>query len=262
MGKKMKVSYWVISLQNSVWRKKINSNLKDVANEIKIFDAIDVRNLSKHELDGIISFDEVAKNMGRELALPEIGCAASHLKIYEKFLLSNDDCIVVFEDDAELVDENIDKFVKTFFEEKSKDPTVISFFTQEAYALRTASSQILKCITRPLNTVGYAMNKLAAQNILDSTNHKVVSTADWPPAKNVQFYVTKKPLVKHHENFSSIERSRANLRAPDLLKMISQIITGNFINFKVLRQSCLRLLLKSVSFLRIAVIKIKHKDES
>tara|TARA_A100001015_G_scaffold218467_1_gene245574 strand:+ start:1743 stop:2531 length:789 start_codon:yes stop_codon:yes gene_type:complete len=260
MAKKMKVSYWVISLANSVWRKEINNNLKAVSNEIKIFDAIDARNISKLELDRIISADEIAKNMGRELALAEIACAASHLQIYEKFLLSSDDCIVVFEDDAELIDENIDKFVKKFFEKKIQTPTIVSFFSGEAYAISFTSSEVLKCITPPLNTVGYAMNKLAAQNILDGTNHKVLSTADWPSVKNIQFYVTKKPRVKHLGKNSSIEKFRVNLKAPSLFTMIFQSITGNFINFRVLQRSVLRILLKIISFLRFGVTAIKHKD--
>lgn len=127
---------------------------------------------------------------GRPLSLGEVGCAMSHLKAYQKFLQSNEQFALVFEDDARIGD--LASF-KAFLASTpsiltSNEPTVISLFSGAVTLRGETRKQAAQCWFEPSHAVAYALTRPAAQQLLDA-NLPVRFPADWPRGTDITFFV-------------------------------------------------------------------------
>jgi glycosyl transferase family 25 len=91
---------WVISLVHAEARRRaVGSSLAEHGLEFQFFDAIDARAMSAEESSSY-SRTRALFSIGRGLGWGEIGCALSHLSVYERILESGQPHAIVMEDDA------------------------------------------------------------------------------------------------------------------------------------------------------------------
>lgn len=100
---------YVISLPCSVKRRQsIEANLRQLKLNYEVIPAIDGTNLSVEQQTLVKTEDQVYLEMagGRQLMVedklspPEVGCALSHLQVYQRILDSNEPYACVLEDDC------------------------------------------------------------------------------------------------------------------------------------------------------------------
>lgn len=105
----LSLKLYVINLPKSVERRKlIEANLQSLGLDYEIFPAVDGRNLTPDQQSLVKTEDKVYLPMagGRKLLVEdklspgEIGCALSHLQVYQRILDSGDDQAAVIEDDC------------------------------------------------------------------------------------------------------------------------------------------------------------------
>lgn len=95
---------FVISLKDSSDRRAhINQHLSQKGLKYDLFEGIDGYELSLEESKKFSS-NRSAKELGRALRRGEMGCALSHISLYEKLLESEENEFLILEDDAELTD--------------------------------------------------------------------------------------------------------------------------------------------------------------
>lgn len=103
---------FVVNLERSHVRAK---HIKEVLNSLSIthelFIATDGSKLSEDKINDIVDKDKINTNYGRPLTRGEIGCADSHLRIYEKMTENNIDIALILEDDI-VVDPRISEAIK------------------------------------------------------------------------------------------------------------------------------------------------------
>jgi len=145
----------------------------------------------------------------KHLTLSEIGCAKSHLTCYEKFLSSNKDFAIIFEDDADLIDANTDAFYETtkkfllFTDKKSKsEPTVLLYYTESANLI-IANDDFYSIVGNASTTMAYLINRLAAVELL-ARNANYDYVADWPKGTSIKFFLPTINLFEHGSKNGSV----------------------------------------------------------
>ncbi len=93
---------YVINLARAVERRVyMEQQLQRLGIDYEIFPAVDGQELSEEDLQQYSSKDSKKLN-GRELSKNEIGCALSHLRIYEKLISSGEENVLILEDDINI----------------------------------------------------------------------------------------------------------------------------------------------------------------
>lgn len=94
------VGVWVINLERSKDRRSLmEARLNPLRLNYEIIPAVDGEKLSDQDL---LKYSEnlTKKNIGRGLVPGEIGAALSHIRLWERLLQSEYDCVLILEDDA------------------------------------------------------------------------------------------------------------------------------------------------------------------
>ncbi len=92
----------VISLAQAAKRRKfIHEQMAKFKIDYEFFDAVDGDKLS-HAYLSKFKIKEGEKYLGRPLSKGELGCAFSHVHVYQKMLAENIEKLIVLEDDAQL----------------------------------------------------------------------------------------------------------------------------------------------------------------
>ena len=140
-------------------------------------DAVDGRQWSDDELSQFIDKKALYKNLSHKPIAGSIGCHLSHMKAYETLLSSDDEAMLILEDDA-----IIDKALPHYIEDLSQAISQIDIlFLCDRRKNRPAieigkigkdGEQASICVKRFSNigTTGYVINRRAARYLLD--NHK------------------------------------------------------------------------------------------
>ena len=92
---------FIISLINSQRREFISKRLSDLKLDFEFFDAVYGKDLTEDQLEKI-DFDFYPHKFAakKTLTLGEIGCAMSHIKLYEYIVENNINSAIILEDDA------------------------------------------------------------------------------------------------------------------------------------------------------------------
>ncbi|MGR6660125.1 glycosyltransferase family 25 protein [Avibacterium paragallinarum] len=169
---------FIISLKNSPRREVISKRLHSLGLEFEFFDAVYGKYLGEAELKEV-DFNFYPENYNaKKLTLGEIGCAKSHISLYEHMIKNNIPQAIIFEDDAiishnfrELILSALDKLpakgeILFLFHGKAK---VYPFMRSlpERYRLaryRTPSKKSRRTI---IGTVGYFITQKGAKKLLD-----------------------------------------------------------------------------------------------
>lgn len=92
---------FIISLKDSSRRKEISERLNSLGLEFEFFDAVYGKELTEEQLKQV-DFDFYPQKYAarKPLTLGEIGCALSHIKMYEYIVSNNIQEAIILEDDA------------------------------------------------------------------------------------------------------------------------------------------------------------------
>lgn len=165
----------------------------------QFFDAIMGNQLSEEELDKLSATEGL-------LTLGEIGCALSHLGVYQKLLDSQEKCVYVFEDDAKVTDEfiKLQPKIQQFMEEQS-EPTVLVLCTIIGHkkSMRKISPDvsIMKCLAGT-RAYAYVLNRKAAENLLKAQMPVKIELDAWAIYQKLGFirlYCLSKDVVQLDE---------------------------------------------------------------
>ncbi|CAN2213814.1 Glycosyl transferase, family 25 [Candidatus Nanopelagicaceae bacterium] len=188
----------------------------------------------------------------KALTLPEIGCAKSHLECYRAFLESENNYAVIFEDDADLIDSDLDalsdltgkflKFAKTIPYEK---PIALVYYTESANLIRL-NEDFYQVIGNASHAMAYLINRNAAKKILER-NTNIDYVADWPRGTAIKFFFPVRQLFEHGsknglvKSFIEPERFSSALDLKTKLAQNLRIVTfahyfSNFKNFNGIRE--------------------------
>ena len=97
------VPIFIVNLKRAVDRKKqIQQICKEYNLNVEFIEAVDGSLLNKEEIECVYSETKTIEKIGRSLSKGEIGCALSHLAIYQKMLKENIKQAIIFEDDIVL----------------------------------------------------------------------------------------------------------------------------------------------------------------
>ena len=123
---------FIISLKNSSRREIIAKHLRSLNLDFEFFDAVYGKELSEEEL-AKIDFDFYPKehHSPKPLTLGEIGCAISHIKLYEHIVKNNIPEAIILEDDA-IVPHNFEKILLSALHKIPKKGDILFLFHGKA----------------------------------------------------------------------------------------------------------------------------------
>lgn len=243
---------YVISDKKNIERRRYIDNLLTNFNiGFEFFDAVMGESLSDDEIQKVYD-EEKAKNhktIKRSLTRPEIGCALSHIHIYEEIISESMNNTLILEDDIKLVESNISKIYEAI-EELPTDWDLLYLGTLNhydhaplKYKLKLLFYYPLKNLVKKMDykiqhlwnlyprdfseslnkagyhqgTHAYAISKKGAEKFL-SYHHKIVTPMDYMLSvmtveNKFNAFITKERLVKQNLNLeSSIEESRLKIK--------------------------------------------------
>ncbi len=154
--------------------------------EIKpnFFNAIMGNELTKEELHKLSADDGL-------LTKGEIGCALSHLAIYEELLKSEEPYIYIFEDDAKLTDLFIELEPEIHqFMSAQLEPTVVLLFPIAGHKKSVKrighGVSIMRCLAGSKGHA-YAINRRAAENLLKAQTPVKIELDAWAIYQKLNF---------------------------------------------------------------------------
>jgi GR25 family glycosyltransferase involved in LPS biosynthesis len=183
---KNKINVIIISLKKSKRISKLKKRLKKIKVNYKIIEGIDGKLYKKNNnLNSIYDKKSTLKNIGRELADTEIGCAASHLKAYNYIIKHKIEQAIVMEDDS---------FPSKFLYQWIKNNTKIEnnkilnfycypygFINKIPYqSLFNDSIKLHNIIGHSFGAACYQINNFTCRKIISLTRNKVIGLPDWP----------------------------------------------------------------------------------
>ncbi|MFM5235596.1 glycosyltransferase family 25 protein [Aeromonas caviae] len=96
------IPVFVISLTRSHDRRAfIEKHMHSRSIDFSFFDAVDGKGLSEKDLERV-DFPAAKQFCGHDLSLGEVGCAMSHIRIYEMMIAENIERCIILEDDIYL----------------------------------------------------------------------------------------------------------------------------------------------------------------
>jgi glycosyl transferase family 25 len=141
----------------------------------EFFEGPDSRLLGRDEIAEACDQEAIRKNHGRDLSTSEIACTMAHRAIYRKMVDENIEKACILEDDI-LIDDDFGEIV-AFLENRDFKNTVVKL---DNYAEKNTPCSIWgkrrvngravykKPVTTQWMTWGYALDKRAAENLLDT----------------------------------------------------------------------------------------------
>lgn len=174
---------YVVNLKKNKNRKKhiINEFKKQNIKNYEIVDAIDGNKFSIKELNSKKFKNKKGINYWNTKMSPsQIGCALSHIKIYQKLLASKHEVSLILEDDAIFVNNFTNKLKKFILKNfKFKKQIILLSELKEFYRTpldKEIGYEIVN-VTNAFFTHAYFINRAAAKSII-SYNYPVKTIAD------------------------------------------------------------------------------------
>ena len=202
------IKIFVINLEKSIDRwKYINKQNNQNLNLVK-FNAINGNHINKNNIKNLIDnnsylYKNIDKNRG------EIGCALSHLNIWEIFKKSNDKYIIIVEDDV-IFEQNLYKKINTYMKNAPKDWDIIYLGGSHIVGYKVNEYFIKPKLNIKGNLGTYAMlinkkgvNKLLkyCKPITKSIDHQIKGLFNY-----INVYYTYPTLINHNNNMDSDRR--------------------------------------------------------
>jgi glycosyl transferase family 25 len=190
---------FVINLLNSKERyEKISKNLNELELKHTRFEAVNGKELSDNELENYATY--FARNFLCNKGM--IGCALSHIKLWKNFLNSEDDFVLISEDDVEYninikyIINNINSiYESTNFDILSLN-TSVGIFNSFKKSVYIDNFEFNKPIF-PLTTASYILSKKGARELLkrfDKVNYHIDFLIALKTG-SMEYYALKTPTV-------------------------------------------------------------------
>jgi len=217
-----KIPVFIIALKNSKRINILKKRFKEVNIKFKIIYGINGNLfLKKKKLHLIYEKHLTIKNIDRELSAPEIGAAASHLKVYGYLIKKKIKQAIIAEDDV-YPSKLLFEYIKNNF--KVKNNQIISFYSSPSSSflhkkvykkILNNKVDIYKFATHAFNCSCYQINVHTCKEIVNLTNNKVSGLPDWPflTFKNKIKLLTTLPFLSltNDYGFSYLEKDRKKL---------------------------------------------------
>jgi len=207
---------WVINLErDEVKRHFMEDQLQRLGVEYQINKAVDGTNLSENNFE-LYSKEMALTDFGRELTLGELGCAISHVKMWQAIIEENLDEVLILEDDARIGhailevlahrDKLPDDYQHINFSTRAKQIPTGDFITDIYRASRHAE--------RPYSTFAYLITQEGAQYLMDFVFPIYMPIDNFISISGIKSYGTYPPVVVMEEFQSSIGSRWDNLPDP------------------------------------------------
>jgi glycosyl transferase family 25 len=177
---------FIINLSRDGGRKKLIIDEMERCNlNFSIIEAVDGSLLSGGDVGEYYNKKKSIQLFNNELSLGEIGCALSHVKIYQKMVLEDISSAVIMEDDICIIDSKIDDVLKNLEKTYAADCPVVVLLNyvkryvsnkddiviDEKYALHDAY--------RGVSASGYFITKAAAKILAENIFPVYVVADKW-----------------------------------------------------------------------------------
>lgn len=189
---------FIVSLKDQVHRRNllVNNGINPsfVSN---YYEASDFRNIDKNELSSYYNPKEAFSRYGRYLRPAEVGCAMSHIKIYEKIVNDELDYGIVLEDDiipvVDRFEDEVDKIIRLIQEfELEKKSCIFHLGVKNGSDKKSRKvlfsgdfkeSELLRVLASEVDSIwlthAYIITKKAAKNILINEQKIKYVADDW-----------------------------------------------------------------------------------
>ncbi len=174
---------YVINLKRETKRREniIRELKKQNLLEFEIIDAIDGEEIKKSDLDLLISKnDKFINPINTNMNAPEICCSLSHVKVYKKFVETNLDYALIFEDDAVFLNdftENLQKFIIRNFKYKKQIISLGELWQFYKKPLDKENEYEIVNVRNAVLAHAYFINREAAKSLI-SFNYPVKTMPD------------------------------------------------------------------------------------
>jgi glycosyl transferase family 25 len=193
---KKNIQVFIITLKKSSRTKLIKERLKYLKIKYKIFYGVDGLNFKNKNI--LLNEYNKYNYINREMALPEIAAALSHLNLYKKIVRDKIQTAIILEDDTYpsiAIKEWIKRNIKT------QKNNIVSFNAYPSGFLKKSSNfnvinesiNIHKAITHINSGSCYQINYYLCKKIIKLTGGKVGGASDWPInllKNNINLFVT------------------------------------------------------------------------
>lgn len=230
---------YCINLPRDVERRaKMEGELKKLSIPAEFIEGVDGRKLAGEELKKVYAKWRTRFRHGKSLSRGEIGCALSHVKIYDEVLKGADEVGIVFEDDVSFEEGILDALHEVEgFLKATNNPTIVQLPGLER-DLRQGGAAEMIAVKSAMGTYAYALNRAGAELL-----KKEFSPVKMPIDKysylikhyGLKFYVYPKVVLSvDMEGESSVGKDRfIKMSAPVMVlykawRVIGVLIDGAF----------------------------------
>jgi len=179
-----KLPIFVINMEKDKERKAyITKKLNEYQLSFDFINAVDGRLLDEKYIKQMISKNKAIDSIGREMSRGEIGCAMSHLHVYQKMVEEDIEQAIILEDDIDINYDNFNEIIDFLAKENNNKPQV-HLLTESISYLSKNTQKIdgiynIARVVQALSTAGYVINQSAAKQMLGINKKVWIVADDW-----------------------------------------------------------------------------------
>jgi GR25 family glycosyltransferase involved in LPS biosynthesis len=230
---------YIIKMPGSDRNPGLNQSLDKLGLKYIIQNAVVGNNLTQSELNLRVNLRGCEARLGYKISKSAIGCALSHREIYKKALGSNFEWVLIFEEDAILIDLDIDHILE-IVNENYKNPVIVQLFSRSARLFNPKSKKSIGHGQREIfsfmpripgtGTSAYLINKSALEIALEK--EVLNGPADWPDWGHKVIIKGVYPWMTSESDCESTIPVNSESRFKYVLRRISQLTLIHFLIYK------------------------------
>ena len=222
---KSNIPFFVVNLERD---DKKRAHMIELSNslglEFHFINAIYGKDLSQDQVDNVYDEALSKKEFGRSLSRGELGCALSHISIYQKMIDEDIEIAIVLEDDVE-IDNGIHMFISAVDAlPRNLDVLLLGYYSEtatERLTMRsfrgnqpiTSNYQAVRLVEMAFGTHGYMINLRGAKKLVQVLNKIVKPIDHYTGTENyLNMYGLSSRLVTLNQKFKEmgcIEQDRS-----------------------------------------------------
>lgn len=227
---------FVISLKSAENRRNyVEKHLKSLGLDFEIVDAVDGSVFSDIEKESMVEKNFLDKSK-YHFSNGQIGCALSHLNVYQKIIDFDLDYALIVEDDI-IFPDNINIILSTISQIENLDVVMLSFYSHRLNEPLKLSKKSLKShedltlykpveIKKCASTMAYIISNKSAKKIVDANSPMIATADDWGKLHHYchfeNFYCLYPNITKEQEFTSTIDYKTQKSYAYKLAKFVKK----------------------------------------